>query len=174
LGHLRAYACIEAGERADSWFSTIRGREVVARREDDRRQNPRFLCGGKAEMRSLSSGSRVEGRIQNLSLGGCRIEGEERAGFRAGEKVEITFCVRQLPLRVQAVICPPFSGNRVSARFTLLSERGKRQLLALIEELDEVARGQLEDLLTQPHPVPGPSLVPNSKRRGNRNDVDPA
>lgn len=142
----------------------------MAQQEDDRRLNPRFLCSGKAEMRSLSSGFRAEGRIQNLSLGGCRIEAEERMAFRAGEKVEITFCVRQLPLRVQATICPPLSSHSASVRFTLLSERGKLQLLALIEELDQVVRVQVEDLQAHRRSSPRPSLVLQWKGLGKKSD----
>jgi hypothetical protein len=90
---------------------------------------------------------RATGKIENLSLGGCRIQMADRHGFRQGEKVEITFIVRQLPLRVQASIRQLHPGNGVGVVFTLLSERGKRQLLDLIDELAELLRDQVDGLI---------------------------
>jgi hypothetical protein len=52
------------------------------------------------------------------------------------------FCVRQLPLRVQGSVRRSFPDGAVSVKFTMLSGRGKRQLLLLIEELDEVLKDQ--------------------------------
>ncbi|HVT96763.1 MAG TPA: PilZ domain-containing protein [Acidobacteriaceae bacterium] len=118
----------------------------VAQREEDHRQHPRFCCSGNAEIRSLASGLRVSGRIENLSLGGCRIRVENPRGFREAERVEMTFCVRQLPLRVQASIRQLESGHTLGVAFTLLSERGKVQLGALIEELAETLRDQVDTL----------------------------
>ena len=121
--------------------------EGVAQREEDRRLHPRFQCSGKAEMRSLSSGARAAGQIENLSLGGCRILIGDRHNFREGENVEMTFCVRQLPLRVQASVRQAHAGNAVCVAFTLLTERGKGQLLALIDELAEILRDQVDSLI---------------------------
>lgn len=119
----------------------------MAQSGEDRRQHPRFSCGGNGEMRSLSSAVRAVGQIENLSLGGCRILVGDRHGFREGEKVEMTFTVRQLPLRVQASVRQLHSGHAVGVEFTLLSERGKIQLLALIDELAEVHRDQVDSLI---------------------------
>ncbi len=66
-------------------------------------------------MRALTSGLRATGKIENLSLGGCRILVEQPHGFRQGENVEMTFCVRQLPLRVQASIRQLHSGHAVAS-----------------------------------------------------------
>jgi hypothetical protein len=118
----------------------------VAQREENRRQHPRFCCSGNAEIRSLASGLRASGKIENLSLGGCRIQLENARGFREAERVEMTFCVRQLPLRVQASIRQLDSGHTLGVTFTLLSERGKLQLMALIEELAETLRDQVDSL----------------------------
>ena len=72
---------------------------------------------------------------------------EDRHGFRRAESVEMTFCVRQLPVRVQASIRQLYPGYVVGVAFTMLSERGKRQLTTLIDELDEILHGQVESLL---------------------------
>lgn len=98
-------------------------------------------------MRSLASGFHASGKVENLSLGGCLLHLEDRHGFRRAESVEMTFCVRQLPVRVQASIRQLYPGYVVGVAFTMLSERGKRQLTTLIEELAEILSDQVESLL---------------------------
>ena len=135
----------------------------MTQREEDRRRHPRFQCSGNAEMRSLSSGIRAVGKIENLSLGGCRIQVGDRHTFREGENVEMTFTVRQLPLRVQASIRQLHSSDAVGVAFTLLSERGRSQLQALIEELGEILRDQVESLIQyQSSVVAFPAAPPSS------------
>jgi c-di-GMP-binding flagellar brake protein YcgR len=86
----------------------------------------------------------MRGRVANLSLGGCLIHLGNGDGFRKGEAVEMTFCVRQLPVRVQGSVRQPHPGQAIGIEFTMLSERGKRQLRELIVELDEILRRQIE------------------------------
>jgi len=93
-------------------------------------------------MRSLVSGLRALGKIANLSLRGCRMQLDEPHSFRRGEALEMTFCVRQLPVRVQGFVRQVHLGHAVGVEFTMMSERGKRQLQELIVELDEILHGQ--------------------------------
>ncbi len=118
----------------------------VRQQEEDRRREHRFLCGGKAEVRSLVSGLCARGRIANLSLGGCRMQLGEGHCFRKDDEVEMTFCVRQMPLRVQGVVRQANPGQALGIAFTLLTERGKRQLRELILELASLRRVQIESL----------------------------
>ncbi len=136
----------------------------MAQRGEDRRLHPRFQCSGSAEIKGLTSGLRVTGKIENLSLGGCRIVMEQAHGFREGENVEMTFCVRQLPLRVQASVRQRHAGNAVGVAFTLLSERGKQQLLELIDELAEVLRDQVDSLIQYQSSL---AAVPSEHRNGS-------
>lgn len=100
-------------------------------------------------MRSLASGLRVVGAITNLSLGGCLMLLGETRGFHRGEALEMTFSVRQLPLRVQGFIRQIHPGYGAGVEFTLITERGKRQLAELIEELGAVLRDQVDDLVNE-------------------------
>jgi len=81
-----------------------------------------------------------------LSLGGCLVQLVDNHSFRRMEAVEMTFCVRQLPVRVQACVRQVYPDHHVGVEFTMLSERGKRQLRDLIEELAEILRNQMESL----------------------------
>ena len=58
----------------------------------------------------------------------------------------MTFCVRQLPVRVQGSVRQVHSDQAIGVEFTMLSQRGKRQLQELIEELAEILRDQVESL----------------------------
>jgi hypothetical protein len=120
------------------------GRTGVVQSEDDRRRYGRFRCGGEAEIRSLASSLCAKGRVANLSLSGCLIELNSNHGFHRGEVIEMTFRVRQLPLRVQGSIRQAHSGPLVGVEFTVLTERGKRQLLELIKELAAILQLRLE------------------------------
>jgi len=94
-------------------------------------------------MRSLSSGLRTRGKIENLSLSGCRMHMSDLHWFRRGDSVELTFNVRQLPLRVQASIRQLDPRTSVGVEFTLITDRGRRLLTELIHELDETQRDRL-------------------------------
>jgi PilZ domain len=120
---------------------------------EERRRHARFPCDGKAEMRSLGSGFRAAGEIENLSLSGCLMRLRDRYWFREGEEVEMTFCVRQLPFRVGGRVREIHPGKGVGVEFTLLTERGRGQLLVLIDELDEIVRGRVDAL--ERHPTRG-------------------
>jgi len=82
--------------------------------------------------------------IVNLSLQGCLVRLGNDPCFRKGEAVEMTFCVRQLPVRVQGFIRQRHLGPGVGVEFTLLAESGKRRLLELIAELDEILQNDSE------------------------------
>jgi PilZ domain len=89
-------------------------------------------------MRSLTSGLCSPARIENLGLLGCRIRIGDSQCFRRSEPVEMTFCVRQLPVRVQGVIRRARPDQTIGVEFTLLTQRGRRQLRELIEELGQI------------------------------------
>ena len=112
----------------------------MGERAQERRQQARFLCSGRAEIQSLTTAMGARGKVANLSLSGCRLMLEAPQPFERGERVEMTFCVRQLPVRVQGVVRQVRGESRIGVEFTLLTERGKRQLRELIEELAERKR----------------------------------
>lgn len=117
--------------------------------EEERRRHLRFLCTGDAEIRSLVSGVATRGRIVNLSPGGCLIEPQTAARLRRHEPVEMTFMVRQLPVRVQGAVRQVHGDGTIGVQFTLLTERGKRHLGELIAELGELLQGEVVQIRSQ-------------------------
>jgi hypothetical protein len=91
----------------------------------------------------------MRGGIANLSLRGCLIDPREEHSFRRGERVEMTFCVRQLPVRVQGAVRQVCADRSVGVEFMLLNERGKRQLGELIGELAEILEERTHGLRTE-------------------------
>jgi hypothetical protein len=77
-------------------------------------------------------------------VNGCLLELSSRHSFHSGEIAEVTFCVRQLSLRVQGIIRQAHSDQAVGVQFTLVPERIRHELLELIEELAEIAQAQAE------------------------------
>jgi hypothetical protein len=102
-----------------------------------------------AQIRSLATGLSARGTVGNLSLCGCRLQLGICQVFRKGEAVEISFCVRQLPVRVLGSVRQAPSHRVVGVEFTMLTERGKRRLLELIEELAEISRDQADAVATE-------------------------
>lgn len=63
--------------------------------------------------------------------------------------MEMTFCVRQLPVRVQGAVRQVCADRSVGVEFMLLNERGKRQLGELIGELAEILEERTHGLRTE-------------------------
>ncbi|HEY1502106.1 MAG TPA: PilZ domain-containing protein [Acidobacteriaceae bacterium] len=114
----------------------------MSERKENRRRHPRFQCAGEAEIRGLTSLLQRKGKIANLSLNGCLLEVSIRHSFHSGEIAEVIFCVRQLSFRMQGIIRQAHSDQVVGVQFTLVTERARRQLLELIDELAEIAEAQ--------------------------------
>jgi hypothetical protein len=116
----------EAVER-DRQFSKAAGRE--------RRAHPRHAVDARATLLLVNAGICMPGRVENLSLGGCRIRTE--APFKVGiyVRVEAEFHLQGLPFRVGGVSQAIVDKNTVGIRFLDMSERKREQLRGLIAEL---------------------------------------
>jgi hypothetical protein len=117
-------------------------------REKERRRYPRFSCDGPASVRVLMVESRYHGRILDLSTNGAYLhfDGPFRISF--GQRLEIEFETNGLQFRVMACVrmVEPYCGVGVGVEFTDISSRGRRQLLELIKELEDMQREQRQSL----------------------------
>jgi hypothetical protein len=97
----------------------------------ERRQSPRFACGGKAKILSLPlDGVRLDARLLDLSLGGCCVESQQP--FSLFEKAEIVLHTNTASFRALAQI-KASRGNSIGMQFVRLTETGNellRQVLA--------------------------------------------
>jgi len=104
----------------------------------ERRTQSRHEVDTSAVICLVNVGSRLSGRILDLSLGGCRISTEQRFPVGIYTRVEAEFRLQGLPFRLGGVIQAIHNRNLVGIRFLDVSERKRDQLEQLIEEVEEM------------------------------------
>jgi PilZ domain-containing protein len=104
----------------------------------DRRMTRRCEVDTSTVIYLVKIGSKLHGKILDLSLGGCRIHTAER--FPAGiyTRVETEFRLQGLPLRLAGVIQAIHDRNLVGVRFLDVSPRKREQIAELIDEIVEM------------------------------------
>jgi c-di-GMP-binding flagellar brake protein YcgR len=101
----------------------------------ERRAQSRYAVDTSAAIILVHSGSRLSGRILDLSLGGCRIRTDERFKVGIFTRIETEFLVEGLPFRLSGVIQAIHGPQLAGIRFLDVSERKRAQLLQLIMEI---------------------------------------
>jgi len=86
----------------------------------------------------VKSGSKLGGRILDLSLSGCRIRTDERFPVGIYTRVETEFRLEGLPFRFGGVIQSIHDRHNVGIRFLDMSDRKREQVEQLIEETREL------------------------------------
>jgi len=97
-------------------------------------------------VRLVDVASKLEGRIVDLSMGGCRIRTNLPFPLGVFRRVETQFRMNGLPFRLAGVTQAIYDPFQVGIRFLNLSERMREQLKELIEEI----KGQSETSGTEP------------------------
>ena len=101
----------------------------------DRRAQARESVDSPATLYLVKSGSRFDGRIVDLSLGGCGIRIKERFPLGIYTRVEVEFRLQGLPFRLAGVVQTIRDQTTVGIRFIDLSERKQAQVIELIAEI---------------------------------------
>ncbi len=106
----------------------------------ERRAQSRHEVDTSAVVYLVNIGSRLHGRIQDLSASGCRIRTDERFPVGIYTRVETEFRLEGLPFRLGGVIQAIHDRERrlVGIRFLDVSDRKRRQVEHLIEEIKEI------------------------------------
>jgi hypothetical protein len=119
----------------------------------DRRAQARHPVDTSAAILLIKIGSRLSGRIMDLSAGGCRILCDERFPVGIYTRVETEFSLEGLPFRLGGVVQAIHDRRTVGIRFLDMSGRKREQVEHLIEEIEEVramppasGEGTIEDL----------------------------
>ncbi|MBZ5612614.1 MAG: PilZ domain-containing protein [Acidobacteriia bacterium] len=101
---------------------------------DDRRDSPRFSCGGHATISRLpSDGIILPGKIRDLSLGGCCVE--TTSPIAPGVRAELVLRVNAASFRAVGEVRAIRGHSGACLEFVLLSAGGKGVLADLITEL---------------------------------------
>jgi len=117
-----------------------------SRSRADRRKEPRHSVDTSVVVRLVDVASKLEGRIVDLSMGGCRIRTNLPFPLGVFRRVETQFRMNGLPFRLAGVTQAIYDPFQVGIRFLNLSERMREQLKELIEEI----KGQSETSGTEP------------------------
>jgi c-di-GMP-binding flagellar brake protein YcgR len=92
----------------------------------------------KAIIFLINIASRLQGRILDLSLGGCRIRADERFPVGIYRRVETEFRLEGLPFRLGGVVQAIHDRRTVGIRFLDMSSRKREQVTQLIEDIREM------------------------------------
>lgn len=105
----------------------------------DRRAQARLPIDTTADILLINVGSRVGGRIQDLSAGGCRIHTDERFPVGIYTRVETEFRLQGLPFRLSGVVQALHDQQKqvVGIRFLDMSVRKREQVEQLIKEMED-------------------------------------
>jgi hypothetical protein len=106
----------------------------------DRRAQVRHAVDTSAAIYLVKSGSKLDGRILDLSVSGCRIRTFERRQLGIYTRVEAGFRLNGLPFRIGGVIQAVHDRHHVGIRFVDLSDRNRQRVEELIEEIREMER----------------------------------
>jgi len=109
----------------------------------DRRGQLRHEVDNFARVLLVNVGSKLRGRIQELSLSGCRIHTDERFPVGIYTRVETEFRLEGLPFRLGGVIQAIHGRNTVGIRFLDLSDRKRKQVAELIGEIQQMRAAQV-------------------------------
>ena len=104
----------------------------------ERRLHSRHEVDTSAVIFLINIGCRLEGRILDLSLSGCRIRTQERFPVGIYTRVETEFMLEGLPFRLGGVIQAIHDRNHVGIRFLDVSARKRAQVEQLIDEIEEL------------------------------------
>jgi len=118
----------------------------------ERRAQSRHGVDTSAVIYLINIAARLQGRILDLSLSGCRIRTDERFPVGIYTRVETEFRLEGLPFRLGGVIQSIHDKHHVGIRFLDLSPRKREQVEQLIEEIEELKerRAPDEPSLTDP------------------------
>ncbi len=101
----------------------------------DRRESLREAIDTSAVIFLIKIASRLQGRILDLSLGGCRIRTDERFPVGIYTRMETEFHLEGLPFRLGGVVQAIHDKHTIGIRFLDMSSRKAEQIKQLIEEI---------------------------------------
>lgn len=124
---------------------------VPAAAQRERRVQARHPVDTSAIDFLVKIGLRLQGRIIDLSLGGCRIRTDERFPVGIYTRAETEFRLQGLPFRLGGVVQAIHDRNTVGIRFLDLSERKRQQVLELIGEMEQMRAEEAADGKAESH-----------------------
>ena len=98
-------------------------------------QQARHGIDTSAIVRLVDLAADIEGRILNVSLGGCHIRVQRRFPVGIFRRVEVQFSLDGLPFRLPGVTQAVYDPFNIGIRFLDLTDRRREQLTQLVAEI---------------------------------------
>jgi c-di-GMP-binding flagellar brake protein YcgR len=111
----------------------------------DRREESREEVDTTVVIHLIKIASRLQGRILDLSLGGCRIRADERFPVGIYTRVETEFSVKGLSFRLAGVVQAIHDRHTIGIRFLDMSSRKREQVEQLIGDIREAREQGIEN-----------------------------
>jgi c-di-GMP-binding flagellar brake protein YcgR len=127
----------QPGGYTDAFLATVPVSPPLQSVPVERRAHRRHAVDVDGKVLLVKSAVLIPGRLQNLSLGGCRFRTEERFDLGIYVRVETEFSVFGRPFRIAGVSQAIVDKNTIGIRFLDLSDRRTEQLIEVIAELVE-------------------------------------
>ncbi len=114
----------------------------VAARE--RRTQARYSVDEDSVLLIMSHGVPALGRMENLSLSGCRVRTRERISARVGSRIEISFKVKGAAFRFSGILVWTIGRNFAGIHFVDMIARCKAELGVIIGEMEAASAARAE------------------------------
>ena len=111
------------------------GREHMPNSRTRRPAEPRNEIDTTAVIHLVDLAAKVDGRIVDISHGGCRVLTHRPFPLGAFRRVEVEFYIDSVPFRFPGVTQTIYDPRSVGIRFLDLSDRKKEQLHALLSDI---------------------------------------
>jgi len=111
---------------------------------EERRGQVRYAAGADVLVLLIEQGVELGGRLENLSLTGCRIETLARSSAQPGSRVELSFRLNQMAFRMAGWVQWSNGLRQMGVRFAELSTRFQGELQILMNELEFAAEQAAE------------------------------
>lgn len=122
----------------------------------ERRAYPRHAVDCAVVVFSVSGSVQVQGRLSDLSLGGCRVEAEHRYTAGILVRVEVQFQLRGIAFRILGVTIGSRETKGFAVRFLDMPLRRRQELAEILEEVaaSNAAKEAASATPSEPEPVP--------------------
>jgi hypothetical protein len=117
-------------------------------------QQVRHGVDTSATVRLVDLAADIEGRIVDVSLGGCHIRTQRRFPVGIFRRVEVQFSLDGLPFRLSGVTQAVYDPFNIGIRFLDLSDRRREQLMQLIDDIAKSAQDSPPDFDPASGPLP--------------------
>jgi len=142
-------------------------RQVSESNGPDRRAYPRHAVDCAVVVSAVSGSAQMQGRLTDLSLGGCRVVADQRYSAGILVRVEVQFQLRGIAFRFAGVTIGSREARCFAVRFVDMPPRRREELAEVLAEMAQgnavraaVPAARCETLAeTSPVPVSTPAAV---------------